>query len=495
MKKSKFLVVALLVCSLVSISFADSMFFDAMSGAGYSPANWTEPLAWMDWNGSGLTFNRVPTATDNVFMMDGYYWGSDPTVDTAIVNSSATVKGLYIGYWGCAATLQINDGADLAVTGQANIGYTGNAVVNQNGGTFTAGSIRMGYDTSVTTYNMNAGQLTSQPFGGFVVGAGSAGMADGSSTTFNQTGGIVTTTGFAVGKAGTTGIYNMTGGTLNGFVYGGGDFQIGAIGNRLYGSIQSEFNLGDAVSTGTIQMDSSSSLYIDRRNSMLRGWGTFDLGGASSSIASRLFNDGVVKADGYGMDRDLDLSQFNHVEIYDDENTNTGTNGWYAVNHGRLLLPSIAVVAGNGSYNWGEDAYFDETYMVNSLRINFTDVAAGNFVAALLAEDRSDVAAHDGLAFLAVWQMDQLAFANANIAFRFDDTMAASLGIDESLLNVYKLVNGAWVALPGTVNSLSNTIAISTDFLGTFAVGGVIPEPTTLIILGIGAALLRKRNH
>jgi len=474
----------LIVFSLVSMSFADSMFFDALSGTGNTSANWTDPLAWWDYNNTGGAFSRIPTADDYVFLLDGYYWDSDPMVDQAIVNSSAVAKGLWIGYWGCAASMSIETGANLSITNQSTIGQSGNAVVTQSGGTFTSGAVRIGGGSYTTTYNLDAGQVTTT--GGFVVGD----VSSGATVTMNQTGGTLTTNSFALGKTGTTGIYNMTGGTINGIVYGG-NFQIGAIGSGA-GSVKSEFNLGDAVSTGTILMSKDSSLLIDSRNSILRGWGTFDLGGAGvASSAARLYNDGVVKADGYGIDRDLDLSQFDHVETY--SNINTTTNGWFAVNHGRLLLPSVAVAAGNGSYNWGDDSYFTSTNLVNSFRVTFTGASAGDLTAALLAEDRSDVAAHDGLAFLAVWQIDQMVFTNANVIFRFDDAMAAELGIDESLLNVYKLVNGAWVIIPGTVDSFANQISISTDSFGTFAVGAAVPEPVTLILLGIGAAFLRKR--
>lgn len=484
MKKLKFLVTALMLCSLVSMSFAgDSMFFDAMSGAGHNPANWTEPSAWMDWNGSGNSFNRVPTADDYAFVMDGYYWGSDPTVDTAIVNSSAAVKGLWVGYWGCAGSMNIQEGANLAITNQSTIGINGNAAVSQSGGTFTSTAVRIGGAGNTTDISLSGGQMTANG-GGFVVGD-----AGGGTVTMNQTGGTLTTNAFAMGKSSSDTTYNMTGGTINGVQYGG-NFYIGAIATGT-GSVKSQFNLGDAVSTGTIQMSKDASLAIDYRNSTLHGWGLFDLGGQGSS-AARLWNSGKVIADGYGQKRDLDLSQFGSVQIYDDRYTNTTDNGWYAVNGGRLLLPGIAVTAGNGSYNWGEDAGFDETYMVNSIHFNFTGVSSGQLIVKLLADDRSDVAAHDGLTFLAVWQMDQLACANANIIFRFDDAKAAALGIAESSLVVYKLVDGAWVALPGTVDSVGNYISTTTDSLGTFAVG--VPEPTTLILAGIGAALLRRKK-
>jgi len=490
MKKSRFLVTALLVCSLVSMSFAgNSMFFsagDSDDPSGTS-ANWNNLTAWMDFNNTGGHFDPayIPSAAngDNVFVMDGWNWGSDPMANTAIVNTEASTLGLWIGYWGCAGSMQLDAGANLAVTNQSNIGYAGNAVVNQNGGTFTSTGVRIGDNGSEVTYNINAGQVTAVS-DGFVVGNTGASIV-----TMNQTSGTVTTNQFAVGKATTTGIYNMTGGTINGIVYGG-NFQIGAIGAGA-GSVQSEFNLGDATSTGTIQMADTASLLIDSRNSMLRGWGTFDLGGAGST-AARLWNDGVVKADGYGTDRDLNLSQFNHVETY--STINTGTNGWYAVNGGRLLLPTVAVAAGNGSYNWGDDSYFTSTNLVNSLRVNLTGASAGSLSAALLADDRSDVAAHEGLAFLAVWDIDQLTFANANLIFRYDDAKAAALGIDQSSLNIYKLVGNAWVLLPGSVDLFSKQISASTDSFGMFAVGASVPEPATLILLGIGAALLRKKR-
>jgi hypothetical protein len=489
MMKSRFLVMGLLICSLVSMSFGSSYFFDAPRETSSMPAslNWADTTAWFDTCGSYAPFGSVPTAGDDVFLMSDVWndISGDPASNVAIVNSDAAGKSMQIGYWGQGASLAIENGANLNIANQSNIGVNGDAAVTQNAGTFSSTGVRIGGGNNATI-NLNGGQMTARS-DGFVVGD-----AGGGTVTMNQTGGTLTTNAIAVGKSGSTGIYNMTGGTINGVQYGG-NFYIGAIGSGA-GSVQSEFNLGDAAGTGTIQMANTAGLAIDSRNSKLRGWGTFDLGGVQSTqSASRLWNDGQVIADGYGTDRDLDLSQFNHVETYD--SINTTTNGWYAVNHGRLLLPSIAVTAGNSSYNWGDDSYFTSTNLVNSFRVTFTGVSEGKLKAALLAEDRSDVAAHDGLAFLAVWQIDQLAFANANMIFRFDDAQAAALGIDESLLNVYKLVNGAWVAQQGTVNSLANQISISTDSFGTFAVGAVVPEPVTLILLGFGAALLRKRSR
>ena len=53
-------------------------------------------------------------------------------------------------------------------------------------------------------------------------------------------------------------------------------------------------------------------------------------------------------------DSTLDLRSFSAVNNTV-ENVTTGTNGWYAQDHAKLILPPIPVAAGS-SYNWGEAA-------------------------------------------------------------------------------------------------------------------------------------------
>ncbi|MCE5340572.1 MAG: hypothetical protein LLF92_05525, partial [Planctomycetaceae bacterium] len=116
----------LIVFSLVSMSFAgNSMFFDAQSTLGTTPAslNWNDTTAWWDHNGSGAPFGYVPTAAngDNAFIMNGAWngTGDDPANNMAIVDSDASALGLWIGYWGQASSMNVENGANLNITNQS----------------------------------------------------------------------------------------------------------------------------------------------------------------------------------------------------------------------------------------------------------------------------------------------------------------------------------------------------------------------------------------
>jgi hypothetical protein len=57
-----------------------------------------------------------------------------------------------------------------------------------------------------------------------------------------------------------------------------------------------------------------------------------------------------------------------------------------------------------------------------------------------------------------------------NVTFGFDPTLLPA-GFDETELAVYHFSGGAWAKLPGTVDPLAHSIAVSTTTLGAFALG------------------------
>ena len=57
-----------------------------------------------------------------------------------------------------------------------------------------------------------------------------------------------------------------------------------------------------------------------------------------------------------------------------------------------------------------------------------------------------------------------------NVSFGYDVTLLPP-GFDASGLAIYHFTGGAWVKLPGTVNTATHTITVSTTTLGVFALG------------------------
>ncbi len=478
MSKSRFLLTVLIVSCVASMSFGSSLFFRDDLSPAVDDYHWADATAWYLMNDDGSAAGRVPTSTDNVYL----YFNRE-----TVVNSNASCNLLYVGYWGDWAKLTLAPGDyTLSTTSYLMGAYTGsNNVINQNGGNVLTLGYRLGYTLSgysdpKLTYNMTAGTITTGTTGGFVVGNSGNATERGTEITFNQTGGAVTTNSLYIGKANTTGIYNITGGSVSGIAYGG-NLTVGTA-----GTVKAELNMGNAVSTGTITGSADASLWIGKDNASVKGWGIIAMGGSS---AGRLFNDGTIKADGFGIDRTLDVSQFYHVR---NSNDNTGTNGYYAVNHGKLLLPDVAVAAGSASYNWGEDASDTTIDLVNSIRVSFTNASAGSLDVALLATDRTDVVAYDGKTFIGIWNFAQMTFDSADVTFRYDEALAAGLGLDEESLSIFKLEGTNWVALASTVDSINNRITANVDEFSVFAVG--VPEPATLVILSLGISLVTRKR-
>jgi RNA polymerase sigma factor (sigma-70 family) len=350
--------------------------------------------------------------------------------------------------------------------------------------------------TGNASFGIGAGQtLVSRQVAVGDVGAGVA----------RQVGGVHTVDQLFVGVIKTgRGLVEQTGGELRVTASPGPDpetrhaIQIGVGGDGQY-------LLGNAQTTGRISelgvggVDLTVGVLRGGKGT-LRGWGNVALTGT-------LANNGKIVADGYGHDRTLDLSTFAAVRNDHANRRPTDARGWYAVNGGRLALPSIPVLAGpTAAHTWGGTPDDDAPTLVNSVRLTHRDVvAAGTVDIALLALDRADVPTlPTGHTFLGVWSYaaDGLqAAGGTDLLVRYDDALAAQLGLDESVLKLWKHEDGQWTRLDHDETFLRDpnlhTLFVHTDLSDTTHFAVSAPEPGTIALLagGLATALLRRRRQ
>jgi len=167
---------------------------------------------------------------------------------------------------------------------------------------------------------------------------------------------------------------------------------------------------------------------------VLRGWGKFE------AVQDFLLNNGLVIADGAGEDRDLALNSFIGAQGGDANkmrktvpNPPEGTNGWYAVNGGRLLMPRVMMPNSDEaqSLNWGEPQDEPVIDLVNSFRMTAQSVTGGvnsRFDFNLLANDRADVPpAPKGMKLIGVWEGGfYRSFGALDVEIRYDHVAARS---------------------------------------------------------------------
>ena len=151
---------------------------------------------------------------------------------------------------------------------------------------------------------------------------------------------------------------------------------------------------------GTIVMATNSNIRVGCTaakervcNGLLSGWGRFDrleptLDSGKGDVNIMIYG-GAITADGEGEARDLDLSVIRKVNLDDSlGDNNSGTNGWYAINKGRLTYPCR-----NGAcVNLGEYYSRDEVKFVNAVHFDFVG-KSGYLIGQLYATDRDDIPA------------------------------------------------------------------------------------------------------
>lgn len=290
---------------------------------------------------------------------------------------------------------------------------------------------------------------------------------------------IATSTSFAVGGMhGGAGVYTQKGGVN--MAYGSV-----SVGTQQDSDGMYEFFGGVLAGSGSLRVGSSGG----DTTGTFRGRGVVGLTGG-------LQNQGRIIADGGGLDQTLDLLGMGAVTNSIDNKAN---NGWFAQNHGKLTLPAIYVPTGSGAYNWGESAGDAEIDLVNSMRIGFSDVIMydGSICISLLASDHGDVPAGlDNL--IGVWDVRNSLGYSESIAltFRYDDALAASLGLDENNLRVMCMGLNGWTDITTGIDTSAHKwiFAEGAGYLSQYyAIIGSphstpIPEPVTMTLFGLGLA-------
>ena len=190
-----------------------------------------------------------------------------------------------------------------------------------------------------------------------------------------------------------TGTYNLTGGKLRIERDQTKSVYIGDTGaGRL--------NMGDANGSGVIEVFGTDpdNVHLVVRSSLessgvINGWGGIHIPG-------KITMNGLVIADGYGTDRTLWMTNSSGI-IQPLDNDVNDTNGWYAVNHGKLALPAVPLFGAPNNGFWGENTDLD---LVNSVKIHGVS-GSGVIIGTLLASDHDDV--NPNVLAVGVWEFSE----------------------------------------------------------------------------------------
>lgn len=421
------------------------------------------------WNGVLAVSNDVTNAKFNI----GYsansvghfvqYGGTSYVANVALAYNDVAATGI------CELV-----GGTMNVTRQLQVGLKGYGLFTQSGGSNSvSGStgISIGCAAGANgTYVLSNGFLTISTANEQI------GFAAGGGGTFTQYGGTNyagTSYVYVPSAAGATGTYSLAGGTLSLGTKVSPTLQIGNFANS-----KGTFNFGDTNGTGILfTRDTTTKIQVRGTNAAsgtFQGWGEVQ-------SKSTFENNGTVIANGYGTDRDLILTNFSSIirgslTTFGSGDGPQGTNGWYAQNHGRLLLPPFAVTSNTTNY-WGETSTY--TDLVNHVVSVFSGVTgSGKAAIALYAPERSDVPPlGSGQQMTAIWCVTNtgFTFTSATLRFRYDQVKAAALRIPLANLQLFQSFNsqGPWAKVAGSaLNTNANTItANGLTSLGFFAVG------------------------
>ncbi len=400
-------------------------------------------------------------------------------------------------------------GGTLDAKGEV-IGDNGEGILHQTGGTNTAANIAIGNGvTGVGTYVLEGdGVLVGGDLKVGVRGKGTLAQNGGTVVLNSYTFGpyesdyfpadSTTPATIDVARASTsTGTFALTKGNLLFSAGGARDATL-----RVGYSGDGTFQLGDSKTTAKITEGklTKTNLIVrarDGASGTFRGWGNVLLTGV-------MVNNDKVIADGFNVPHTLDLSHFSAVENNIENPTEGGTHGWIARRKGALILPATHVRPGTGTYTWGESEIDPVLDLVNAVRFSAHDVTnPGEVGITLLSTDREDIPAlPKGHRFIGVWSFDPTdidAKGGFDFTIRYDDHLARSMGIDESILKFWAYEpDGLWHRIKDDTfhrDTDNNLIGAHADSLSYFAVSAPEPSAALLMMIGAGVMGLRRRRN
>jgi hypothetical protein len=420
------------------------------------------------YNGNGLATLESGTLS-NEWDSGTFYISSSSGGSGTVTNNGAEVNfgKIIVGRAANGQGTYVQNGGSITGRTDIYIGDISHGSVVLNGGTVGANShFRIGNaaggDGTVTN---NGADITGQHLiMGYVSGAAGQMTHNGGTLNARET--------LQVGRAGGIGAFdvnapfttrNMVIGTRIGDpgVNGTGTVTVAAgFTNLVNGYLK--VNNGELVMRGStlqFKVNAVTNALINRDSEdgvgVIRGWGSLE----KSPTGDRnpwMENSGLMIADGEGEERDLSLYSFVAVTntFY---NGPTGTNGWYAVNKGRLRYPRTYPTPNATTHSacFGDWRTLETPSLVNSLKLEVTLSSSGSFYVygELYAPDRSDIPAGlpTGTKTVGIWRMritssespdgTPKAFVSVLPTFRYDHTQVK---VHESL-GLYRYNGSAWV--------------------------------------------------
>jgi hypothetical protein len=436
-------------------------------------------------NGATVDFNLISfghgTNTVGAYVQNGGRVTSRSEI--LIGNAGRGAATLNGGTFGARANLVIGNAAG------------GNGALTNNGASVTAGNILVGYTEKT------AGRLVHK--GGSLNAASQLQVGrQGGVGVFEADAPFTATTSMTIGTIAASGSSVPGTGTVT-----MAENAVGTVGEYLRVNNGDLFMRGGAFQLQNVGNPNRTNFFVRTGESSyarVSGWGF--IGYTNENITLRMLNNGQVIADGRGVERDLNL---NMIAVVNTEFANgpDGTNGWYAVNKGRLVYPRSMTV--NFPANTpttaccGDLAAKTVPGLVNSLSVTMKYTSGGTRAirTVLCAPDRTDIppGLPASLNPIGVWQVGSFSmlktppfiaepFIECTPAFRYDRTKLTAQTVR---LRLYRHDGSAWVQVGACVPDDTRMISAdaplaplaAADFnIGWFAVMAVEPNGTLISI-------------